>query len=132
MQQVRSEHESSMARWAKRLDKGQSGRYVYRLAEPPSPSALAAIQAAGAALLLTLINARRPKSDQGAEQLHSRSETRKAPDDTGWGKLLQANTVVKAGMEIGFWTFLANSATISAFEHTPASRGAFLIRQARF
>ena len=119
-----------MARWARPLEQGQSGRYVYRLAEPPSPSALAAIQAAGAALLLTLFNARRPEADQGGKQLPSRSESGKAPDDTGWGQLLQVDNVIKAGTEIGFWTFLANSATISAFEHTPASRGAFLIRQA--
>lgn len=102
-------------------------RYTYLLKEPPSPAALAAIQAAGAALLLSLVNAVRTKSSQKPTgELNWAGSTNSLQDGKAW--LLEVNSPLRAGAELGLWTFAANAATISAFQSTPASRGAFLLR----
>lgn len=105
-------------------------RYVYLLDQAPSPAALSAIQATGAALLLTLLSlvskSGTSAPSEPAEGLPEHSKEH--GNSSGSADLL--NPAMLAGAETGLWTFLANSATISAFQHTPASRGAFLIRLA--
>ena len=111
-------------------------RYTYLLEKAPSPAALAAIQSAGAALLLTAASYLKLSSAQGtAAAAAAEGETHREEEgessSRGQNFLDELfHPVARAGLETGAWTFLANSATISAFQHTPASRGAFLIRHA--
>ena len=42
--------------------------------------------------------------------------------------MLLAGFIRQAGVEIGLWAFLANACTVTGFQNTAASRGAFLIR----
>lgn len=69
----------------------------------------------------------------GEQRLVSNSELRNSGQEQYYpftsrepGK--ETSRATLAGGELGVWTFLANAATITAFESTPASRGAFLIR----
>ena len=122
----------NMVKGACILHEGTSCRYIYLLEEAPSPAALAAIQSAGAAFLLTAaLFWRTITSENDGEAAERGVEQKKeeGPTVTG-GHILDEvlSPVAQAGLETGIWTFLANSATISAFQHTPASRGAFLIR----
>jgi len=116
-----------------------ASRYIYQLQVPPSPASLAAIQASGAAILLTLASlpslfqAPTRPSHQASQGTPSTQAAEDSHGEAGWpalASLLRVDSVEKAGAELGCWTFLANAATITAFQHTPASRGAFLIRQA--
>lgn len=90
---------------------------------PPSPSTLGAIQSLAGAILLSVVAFLSPRST-----ITESSSTVKA--DTSIMQVMddKLDNVWKAGAEVGFWTFLANVATISGFQQTPASRGAFLIR----
>lgn len=109
-----------------------SSRYIYLLDEAPSPAALAAFQSAGAALLLAAASFWRSRSESSSKEAaestasFKKEEGLAGAEQHGLNELL--SPVAQAGLETGVWTFLANSATISAFQHTPASRGAFLIR----
>lgn len=115
-------------------------RFVYQLEVPPSPASLAAIQASLAAILLTvasipgLLRPSEPQQHRAAPGNHAEAESSRGAGRRarfpGLAAILGADTVGRAGAELGCWTFLANAATITAFQHTPASRGAFLIRQA--
>ena len=109
-----------------------SSRYIYLLEEAPSPAALAAIQSAGAALLLTAASFWKTSSSvNGREAAQGEVKQKKEEGHAATSQHILdevLSPVGQAGLETGFWTFLANSATISAFQHTPASRGAFLIR----
>lgn len=117
-------------------------RYTYKLEQPPSPAALAALQGTGAAILLTALNAaigwwayshtaaaengRLPSEQFGQSEEHQQLPLRSPASQRG--DPLETGNPLWAGAELGLWTFLGNAATITAFQHTPASRGAFLLR----
>lgn len=95
---------------------------------PPSPATLSAIQALAGVLFLSVVSA---FGSQSGDTGNARSgKDTSEPSD---GPVMQYldnkfDNVWTAGLESGVWCFAANVATITGFQQTSASRGAFLIR----